>query len=294
MKQKLITNIIIIIMTIHLISCTSGKKASDINIIFLHHSTGRIIWNGKSKSKIAKFIRSKSNRIANIIGAKAQLPSLIEKYNKQHSKNYLIKEMVFPRAPYAMVNYPYDYYNIWVKNGNKSSYKNEPTLKTLCPLWDVIVFKHCFPVSDINEDETEGNIDSDIKTIPNYKLQYNALKAEMLKYPDTKFILWTGATLTQKATGESRAIRARDFFTWVKDVWDEEGDNIFLWDFYDLETEGELYMKQEYALGEKNSHPNKEFSAKVAPLLCQRVVDVELNNGSKTDLHGCYIGTTEE
>lgn len=261
----------------------SIHKDASCNVLFLHHSTGNAIYNGLKK------------------GNESDIKQWFVKYNSDTGNRINFVEQIFPKSNilryfpgYGWNNYPYDYYNIWVKNGNKRSYKNEPTLKTLCPLWDVIVFKHCFPVSNIKEDESEGNIDSDIKSIPNYKLQYNALKAEMLKYPDTKFILWTGATLTQKETEESRAIRAKDFFTWVKEVWDEPDDNIFLWDFYDLETEGELYMKQEYASGDNNSHPNKEFSAKVAPLLCQRVVDVELNNGSKTDLHGCYIEKAEE
>ncbi len=158
-------------------------------------------------------------------------------------------------------NYPYDYYNIWVKHGDETSYKNEPTLKTLTPLWDVIVFKHCYPASSIKEDEN----------------------------PDTKFIVWTGAALTEKANEQDRAERAHEFFTWVKQEWDTSGDNIYIWDFYELETEGGLYLKDEYAASPTNSHPNKEFSETVASLLCQRVVDVIVNNESKTELTGEYL-----
>ena len=65
-------------------------------------------------------------------------------------------------------------------------------------------------------------------------------------------------------------------------------DNIFLWDFYELETEGGLYLKPEYATSPTNSHPNKDFAQKVAPYFCQRIVDVIENDGTKTTLTGIY------
>jgi len=115
MKSKLIV-FIALVMTIPMISCEQKKTASDVKIIFLHHSTGLVIWNGKSDSKIGKFIRSKSNKLANMIGAKAQLPSLVKEYNKEYNTNYQINNMIFPDAPYAWANFPYDYYYLWVKN----------------------------------------------------------------------------------------------------------------------------------------------------------------------------------
>ena len=56
--------------------------------------------------------------------------------------------------------------------------------------------------------------------------------------------------------------------------WDEEGDNIYLWDFYHLETEGGLYLKNEYAVSPDDSHPNPSFSGKAAPLFAQFIIDV--------------------
>ena len=68
----------------------------------------------------------------------------------------------------------------------------------------------------------------------------------MRSFPDTTFIVWTGAALTEATTTPDEAQRTREFFDWVKAEWDEPGDNIFLWDFYELETEGGPYMKPEY------------------------------------------------
>ena len=162
----------------------------------------------------------------------------------------------------------------------------EPTLEMLIRKYDVIIWKHCFPVSDILPDDTIPDINSEKKTLGNYKLQYAALKEKMHKFPNTIFIVWTGAALVKGATTEEKAQRAKNFFNWVRYSWDEPGDNIFLWDFYQLETDGGLYMKDEYASGIKDSHPNPSFSAKVYPLFCQRIVDIIETGGNKTTLTG--------
>jgi hypothetical protein len=52
-------------------------------------------------------------------------------------------------------------------------------------------------------------------------------------------------------------------------------ETIFLFGiFYKYETEGGLYLLDKNALDPNNSHPNREFSAKVAPLFCQFIIDV--------------------
>ncbi len=39
-----------------------------------------------------------------------------------------------------------------------------------------------------------------------------------------------------------RAKRVRGFFEWVNNTWYDPGDNIYVWDFYELETEGGLFF----------------------------------------------------
>ncbi|MCX6811455.1 MAG: hypothetical protein NT039_02060 [Candidatus Berkelbacteria bacterium] len=219
-------------------------------IIFLHHSTGQVIWDGGVKE-------------------------WFDNYNIEKGTNFQVEERVFPKeSPYGWNNYPFDYYNIWVKNGGGTEYKTEPTLNALTKDYNVIVFKHCFLVSHIEVDSGSPNVDSDTKSIENYKLQYNALQKEMRKYKDTKFIVWTGAVETSEVLLDGPANRTKIFFDWVKNEWDEKGDNIFIFDFYNLETEGGLYLKNEYAASLTDSHPNEVFAKKVAPIFGQRVVDV--------------------
>lgn len=240
---------------------STGQMEKSKRIIFLHHSTGNRIWKGG-------------------------VLHWFKKYNSKNGTNYLISEQAFPKkSPYGWKNYPYDYWNIWVKHAGIKEFKGEPTLEILTEKYDAIIFKHCYPVSNIKEDKRNPDISSESKRLGNYKLQYKALREKLRKFPNNKFIVWTGAALVKKATNESNAKHAKAFFDWVRDKWDVPDDNIYLWDFYQLETEGGLYLKGEYAAGRKDSHPNKKFSEMVAPFFCQRIVNViegEGDNSSKT------------
>ena len=257
------------------------------NIIFLHHSTGGIIWQGAKPSVFARAARKVSPGLADIVGQKAKLPSLFDRYNEARGKNYIIKDMIFPKAsPYGWHNYPYDYYNIWVKNAGDTPYMEEPTLEILTKNYQVIIFKHCYPVCNIGTENGDAEINSDYRSISNYKLQYLALREKLLEFPATKFIIFTGAAQARSNIQEDSARRAREFFKWVVEEWDLPGDNIYIWDLYSLETEGGLYLRDEYAISAGDSHPNDEFAAKASELLFSRIIDVIENDGIGTNLAG--------
>jgi hypothetical protein len=256
-------------------SVNTDQKKTNHNILFLHHSTGGVIFNGETDPDQ---------------GVDVSIPAWFEQYNEDQGVTYSITEQAFPKSePYGWKNYPYDYYNIWVKHAGNEPYMAEPTLEMLTGDYDVIIFKHCFPVSNIIEETGTADIDSELKTLENYKLQYNALKQKLDEYPETKFIVWTGAALAESNTTPENAERAKTFFNWVKEDWDKPADHIYLWDFYALETEGGLYLKPDYQAGDGDSHPSAEFAATVVPLFAQRIVDVIENNGSKTNLKGEYL-----
>lgn len=242
-----------------------GSAPHAARILFLHHSTGECVWNGG----VAEWFAA---------------------YNAAHGTTYAIGEQAFPKeSPYGWENFPYDYWNIWVEHAGPKSFRDEPTLEMLTPKYDVIVLKHCFPVSNIEADTGQPDVRSSDKRLESYKLQYAALKQKMRTFPQVKFVVWTGAALVQNETDEESAQRAQAFFDWVRKDWDEKGDNIFLWDFRQLETEGGLYLLPAYAAGD--SHPNEEFSRRVAPLFAQRVVDVIEGRGDSGSLMG--EGTAE-
>jgi hypothetical protein len=276
-----------LLVILPLSSCRKNKKFSDMNIIFLHHSTGRLIWQGGQASIFARAARKINQDLANIVSRQARLPELLNRYNAQNNKNYTVREMNFPKAsPYGWHNYPYDYYNIWVKNAGPEPFMEEPTLEMLTQNYQVIIFKHCFPVSNIQPDKEVSDINSDYRSLANYKLQYNALKDKLHEFPDTKFIIFTGAALEKNSVKEDEAGRAKEFFSWVINEWDVPDDNIHLWDLYSLETDGGLYLKDEYIKSPGDSHPNDLFASKASELLYNRIIDVIENNGEKTRLSG--------
>ncbi len=239
-------------------------------ILYLHHSTGGVVWKG---------------------GVAAWL----DQYNAEHGTAYRAEEQAYPKAePYGWANYPFDYWNIWVEHAGAAPFEGEATLEMLTPGCDVIVFKHCYPVSNIEADTGTGDITSSAKRLENYYLQYGALKEKMRQFPDTRFIVWTGAALVEGKTSESHGQRAREFFGWVRDEWDEPGDNIFVWDFYELETERGLWLKPEYSAGPGNSHPNEDFARMAAPLFGQRLVDVLEGRGDCGNATGATTSTAGE
>jgi hypothetical protein len=162
--------------------------------------------------------------------------------------------------------------------------RGELNLDMLAQNYDVIVFKHCFPVSGIGADSGTASVGSSSKSLQNYYLQYAALKTRMLQFPGKKFIVWTGAALRAADTTADQATRAKTFFDWVKVTWDQHGDNIYVWDFYSLETEGTLYLTPANASGD--SHPNSTFAGRVAPYFVKRLVDVIEGRGDTGSLTG--------
>jgi hypothetical protein len=259
--------------------CDSSDKQSNmsksVNILFLHHSTGRII------------MRGSTSRVAYKLGLKGGIEKHLAQYNKRNGTQYNFQSQAFPQdEPYGHKNYPYDYYNIWVRHAGNKPYMEEPTLEILTATYNVIIFKHCFPVSNIVDSGGVADINAEVKTLENYKLQYNALKDKMHSFPDTRFILWTGAAQLKEMTTEEEAKRAKAFFKWVVNEWDEIGDNIFLWDFRGLETNGDLYMRNEFASGSTDSHPNKKFASFSEPLLTRRIIDVIEGRGDSGSLTG--------
>lgn len=237
----------------------------DMKIIYLHHSTGRNVWYGDVEQ----------NKRINFKADTCMVPRLLGAYNQKTGRKISIEKRAFPSgSPYPWRNYPYDYYNIWVKNGGDKPYMEEPTLEMLTKEYDMVIFKYCFPYSNILEDDGNPDINSEKKTIANYKLQYNALKEKMLEFPDTKFIVWTGAALVEGQTTPDNAKRSVEMSAWVKNDWNDGGDNIYIFDLRELETDGGLFLLPEYANSINDSHPNILVSKVVAKEFVDRIIEV--------------------
>ncbi len=243
---------------------TEPLPGPTVRILYLHHSTGEVIWNGG-------------------------VPQGLETYNAEQATDYAITEQAFPKdSPYGWENYPYDYWNVWVAHAGSEPYLEEPTLEMLSADYEVVSLKHCFPVSDVQPDEAQGGEPADVasstKSLQNYRLQYLALKAKLRAFPAMRFLVWTGAARKQSETSPDEAARAQAFAAWVRDEWDEPGDNIFVWDFRALETAGGLYLLDPNATDD--SHPNEAFASRTAPLFVQRLIDVIEGRGDTGSVTG--------
>jgi len=260
---EIIMRYLFFIIAFGLLTSCGSNRTNMKKVIFLHHSTGYNIWLGKTNNYLYKLTRT------------GDVQKYFNKYARINKTGYEISEMFFPKStPYGWNNYPFDYYNIWVKNGGSQPYMEEPTLEILTRDYEILIFKHCYPGSNIAEDTGSPDINSREKRLENYKLQYDALKDKMHKFPENKFIVWTPAVNTKNTMSEDEAKRTREFHEWMINEWDEKGDNIFIWDFYKYETEGGLYLADKYAYSSNNPHPNVEFSARIAPLFASFIIEV--------------------
>jgi hypothetical protein len=260
MKKKLIpVNAFLFFLILILFTSCESKQEQMEKIVFLRHSTGQRVWIGTTNRYVYKLTK------------KGDVQRYFSKYNRKNKTSYSIIDESFPAK---MPNHPHDYYNIWVKHAGNEPWQNERTLEIITKEYDIIIWKHCYPVSNILEENGSPDVDSNVKTLSNYKLQYNALKEKMHEFPDNKFIVWTPAVHVKSKITEGEAQRTKEFHNWLLTEWDEKGDNIFLWDFYKYETEGGLYLADKYASSPNDSHPTKQFGGELSPLFAQYIIDV--------------------
>ncbi|MDZ7833608.1 MAG: PKD domain-containing protein [Desulfobacterales bacterium] len=238
--------------------------AADEEILFLHHSTGRNVY------------------------LEGDVPEWISDYNNANGTNYQIQERSYPTGSYPWHNYPYDYWNLWINGACDSSDPDIECLDSMAADYDVIIFKHCFPGSDIVAGTGTGSVDSRTKTLENYKLQYRALRDLMDTFTDTIFIVWTLPPRHRLATNADNAARAAQFVNWVKNNFlTEDGQahpNIFIFDFWGIVAEqdpnppnGEVNcLKYEFerSHSSSDSHPNTLANETAGPLFAERIVNV--------------------
>ncbi len=229
--------------------------------IFLRHSTGEYVYDAGVEGAIAT-------------------------RNTQLGTNYSTIKRAYPENPWDWTNYPSDYYRLWVGTEGSATEAGIQTLEALCADYDLVIWKHCYPVTDIGPDTDSPNPASPSKTLENYKAAYTALKTKMLSFPNNRFIVWTGAVRLEQNTSQAQAERLKAFRDWVINEWDASGDNIYVFDFWYLQTEGDIYQKAANGVGGGDDHPNATFCATAAPKFAERIVDVFQGRGDTDPLTG--------
>jgi len=137
---------------------------------------------------------------------------------------------------------------------------------------DIIVFKPCFPNSNIIDEGTApGDPISSMQTTANYKAVFNNLKNEFKKFPDKLFIYMTSPPLVPEHTTPEKSQRNRDFNNWLINEYlpqyhEETGlNNFYIFDLFDVLADSNNVLKEEYRTGiREDSHPNIRGSKAVA------------------------------
>lgn len=204
-------------------------------LVFLHHSVGEgILTAGGLRDRLLDMnILAKSATYGDDIGQETDINHWAQKFNEHMS-------------------------DIFAFRSHPNLYNTDGTTN------DVVMFKSCFPNSDIvGEGTTPGDAASLEKTIANYKATFSLLKDEIQKYPDKLFIYLTAPPLIPELSTPDNAARARAFNNWLTGEFlpeykSETGlNNFIIFDLFDCLADENNFLKIEYRRGIKGDpHPN--------------------------------------
>jgi hypothetical protein len=133
---------------------------------------------------------------------------------------------------------------------------------------EVIVFKSCFPVNNINSDEQ----------LEQYKQWYLQIRDHMDQHPDKLFVVVTPPPLNPAETNIAAAARARLFAAWlVSDEYLAGHTNVVGFDLFDQlavadsgDPESNM-LRPDYRRG-RDSHPNRVANESVAPVFVDFII----------------------
>ncbi len=140
----------------------------------------------------------------------------------------------------------------------------DPPSNTLSRMlqYNVIIFKSCFPTSDIADEEQ----------LQDYQRYYQTIRDVMDRYPDKIFIPFTPPPLVPNATSPENAARARRWAQYLtSDAYLDGHPNVFVFDFFNALADEDGYLRAEYRGDEWDAHPNTLANQTVAPLFVQFV-----------------------
>ena len=218
------------------------EAGAKCRLIFIHHSVGQgILDEGHLRDSLNQLgIAVKGMTYGDTVGQFTDMCNWLPKFNDNMNSIFKFK------------NHPNVYYADDREN-------------------DIIMFKSCFPNSDIDADGSgQGDPLSTNKTLVNYKDVFEGIGREMRKYPDKLFIYWTFPPLVPAETSNENAKRVRRFNDWLINEYlpsyraDSGLDNFMIFDLFGFLTDENNVLKPEYRnKNPHDAHPN-ELSNKLA------------------------------
>ena len=124
--------------------------------------------------------------------------------------------------------------------------------------YDVIAFKSCFPVSNIESDDQ----------LAEYQSYYLSIRSRLDQYLNKIFIVVTPPPEIPADTDPQAAARARAFTSWLaSDEYLSGHPNVFTFNFFDLLADPSTnVLRADYQVDEYDAHPNELAFRIVGPL----------------------------
>jgi hypothetical protein len=122
--------------------------------------------------------------------------------------------------------------------------------------YDVILFKSCFPVSNIGSDEQ----------LAEYESYYRTIRDRIAQHPDKLFITVTQPPQVPGASDAGEATRARALADWLQsDEYLGGRPNLVTFDFYGHLAGDDGFLRPEYRMDDYDAHPNQRANQEIGP-----------------------------
>ena len=228
----------------------SVSKLTDIvdrsvtnRMVFLHHSVGKGILEsgGLADSLMAMGVAMRGATYGDEVGERTDVCDWLPKFQRDLGR--ILKFKAHPNIFYT---------------GDTTN--------------DIVMFKSCFPNSDIKTDGTApGNPTSSERTLANYKAAFTGLTTEFRNHPRTLFIYLTFPPLVPEETTPEAALRVRTFNQWLQSelvpAYEKETGltNLAVLDLFDILADNSNMLRAEYRNGRPHdSHPNEQANREIA------------------------------
>jgi hypothetical protein len=241
-KVKIICGVVIKLLTVT--ACISGLVKTDVfaqdvvSIIFLHHSCGEnLIHEGGVREGLTQLGYAFSDHGYNDDG-------LCQADGQCTGKNFRVPDDNTDPDGLARIF--------------QQSYHTSPdnTFSYLMQ-YDVIMFKSCYPVSNIGDNSQ----------LEEYKKYYRTILSRMDQYPDKLFIIVTQPPQVPGSSDNSEAERARALTDWLSsDSFLDGHPNVRTFNFFDYLAGHDSYIRKEYRVSNHDAHPNTRANQEIGPI----------------------------
>jgi len=231
-----------------------------VKLIFIHHSTGEN-WLNDGYGNLGQTLAENNYYVSdtnygwgpNGIGDRTDIPDWEEWFRSGDTATYM--DALFSEG---------DQYAEYTRTAVDPGGENE-----------IIMFKSCFPNSDLEGDPDDSPTTDGWLSVGHAKYVYNEILDYFRQHPEKLFVVVTAPPLSSR----NNAANARAFNLWLVNDWLDENDypynNVAVFDFYNVltgkdghhtfENEGEVHQvanKDTLAYPSGDDHPSKNGSQK--------------------------------